>query len=383
MSQVSSVTFNTVIDSLRPLQKGPINGRALSKAFSTTQAFLAKSSPDDPNEECVRLIWTNLQTIQRFHQRGVKLYLPKDLLATAKKISERAEETRSTLFSDPSTIVKHIRNDFSYISKRQLNPSLMGSHRFEIRNMFSLPPDPHLIKFYGVNCQGALMLECGELDLFKWVEKQHPVSIKDVYNIALNIAQGLASMHQHGFIHRDIKPENIVISTSSDGFSVKLIDFDFMKFLTKKEQKNPPLVKGRPGTKEYFAPELCESPIASGTHAIVPLQLSSDVWSYGLTLYFLLTGQDLTCLLVDKDPLSYNDLYLLFQQPHSELKARITSYIGLIPQKLNQKKQISEEEREMLQKLLDILSTSLHLQPTMRPSMQQVAHILSHSLNRP
>ena len=90
--------------------------------------------------------------------------------------------------------------------------------------------------------------------------------------ICTQVADGLAAMHEAGYIHADIKPNNIMLDA---GGVVKLIDFG---------QSCPVgTVKERiQGTPDYIAPEQVKR------QAIVP---QTDVFNLGATMYWLLTGR--------------------------------------------------------------------------------------------
>jgi hypothetical protein len=76
-------------------------------------------------------------------------------------------------------------------------------------------------------------------------------------------------------IHRDIKPENIILS--NDGV-IKLIDFDASKEYKHWKTEDTTLM----GTKAYAAPE---------QHGYAMTDTKTDIFSLGLTLYHLLTGE--------------------------------------------------------------------------------------------
>ncbi|MCZ6703391.1 MAG: serine/threonine-protein kinase, partial [Ignavibacteria bacterium] len=63
--------------------------------------------------------------------------------------------------------------------------------------------------------------------LTKKIEKS-TIPIKEVINITIQIASGLAKAHQRGIVHRDIKPANIVVT--EDGL-VKILDFGIAKLI--------------------------------------------------------------------------------------------------------------------------------------------------------
>jgi serine/threonine protein kinase len=106
--------------------------------------------------------------------------------------------------------------------------------------------------------------------------KDERLKIKDILNYAKQIAEGLAGAHKKGIIHRDIKPANIMIT--EDGIA-KIVDFGLAK-LTGQTQ----LTKDGStlGTIAYMSPEQARG--AEVDH-------KTDIWSFGVLLYEIVTGQ--------------------------------------------------------------------------------------------
>ena len=110
---------------------------------------------------------------------------------------------------------------------------------------------------------------------------------RQVVELLVGVADGLAAAHSAGILHRDIKPENILVA--KNGYA-KLADFG----LAKLEERSTPeavthtVTEGptRPGviigTVAYMSPEQ-----ASGKS----LDLRSDIFSFGVVLYELLAGR--------------------------------------------------------------------------------------------
>jgi hypothetical protein len=104
-----------------------------------------------------------------------------------------------------------------------------------------------------------------------------PKPIPDVLAIGLQIAEALAAAHSSGVIHGDIKPENIILRPDD---YVKLLDFGLARKVTTEAIA---LGSGLTlGTLRYMSPEQARSE---------PLTPASDVFSFGLVLYELLTAR--------------------------------------------------------------------------------------------
>jgi Tol biopolymer transport system component len=120
-----------------------------------------------------------------------------------------------------------------------------------------------------------------------------PLSSRKAIDYGLQIAHGLAAAHDKGIIHRDLKPENIFITR--DG-RVKILDFGLAKLtstsisgeavpdaLTLAPNTKPGVIIG---TVDYMSPEQVQG--ASVDHR-------SDIFSFGLVLYEMLTGRCAFC----------------------------------------------------------------------------------------
>ncbi|MEN8007789.1 MAG: protein kinase [Candidatus Krumholzibacteriota bacterium] len=93
---------------------------------------------------------------------------------------------------------------------------------------------------------------------------------------ARQTALGLGDAHDHGVIHRDIKPANLIVTDRDD---VKILDFGLARLLGKARLTRTGTVMG---TAAYMSPEQARGEDV-GT--------SSDIWSLGVVLYEMLSGQ--------------------------------------------------------------------------------------------
>jgi WD40 repeat protein/serine/threonine protein kinase len=117
--------------------------------------------------------------------------------------------------------------------------------------------------------------------------EQNNLSVRERLNLFITICQAIQHAHQKGVIHRDIKPSNILI-TLHDGVPVpKVIDFGIAKATTGQPLTDKTLFTAFEqfvGTPAYMSPEQAEM---SG----LDVDTRSDVYSLGVLLYELLTGQ--------------------------------------------------------------------------------------------
>ncbi|MFQ5864891.1 MAG: protein kinase [bacterium] len=103
-----------------------------------------------------------------------------------------------------------------------------------------------------------------------------PLKLKETLDIAIQVVEGLAKAHKQGIVHRDIKPANIMIT--SDGI-VKIVDFGLAKLMGRTKLTKTGTTMG---TLSYMSPEQ-----ASGEE----IGHRTDIWSLGVVLYEMVTGQ--------------------------------------------------------------------------------------------
>ena len=118
-----------------------------------------------------------------------------------------------------------------------------------------------------------------------------PLTINEAIDISLQVASALASAHTAGIIHRDIKPDNIMVRR--DGI-VKVLDFGLAKLTERwrtdevdRDAATRAMVHTEPGTvmgtTAYMSPEQARG---------AEIDTRTDVWSLGVVLYEMVTGQE-------------------------------------------------------------------------------------------
>ncbi len=111
-------------------------------------------------------------------------------------------------------------------------------------------------------------------------EKRGSLSYKQAIDIGIQIADGLAAAHEKGIVHRDIKPENIMVR--KDGIA-QIMDFGLAKLKSSGSIITRLTKEGSTvGTAGYMSPEQVQGHDADHR---------SDIFSYGVLLYEMLTGQ--------------------------------------------------------------------------------------------
>ena len=100
------------------------------------------------------------------------------------------------------------------------------------------------------------------------------------------VCQAIQHAHQKGVIHRDIKPNNVLVTVADGQPLVKVIDFGIAKATNTQLTEKTLFTEFRQliGTPQYMSPEQAER---SG----VDVDTRSDIYSLGVLLYEILTGQ--------------------------------------------------------------------------------------------
>jgi len=155
----------------------------------------------------------------------------------------------------------------------------------EARSCCSLHhPNIVTVHDFGRTKDGTLYIVMELLDgtpLVKVVERGC-VELERVLNIGAQICAGLQEAHRNGIVHRDLKPDNIMLCPVEgiDDF-VKILDFGIAKSLDR-DVSSHSTVGAVVGTPAYMSPEH-----ASGD----PVDARSDIYSFGVLLYEMLTGR--------------------------------------------------------------------------------------------
>jgi len=154
---------------------------------------------------------------------------------------------------------------------------------------------PNIAHIYGLedaNGVKALVMELVEGPTLADRTAHGPIPLDEVLPIAKQIAEALEAAHEQGIVHRDVKPANVKVR--ADG-TVKVLDFGLAKALDlapASDLSQSPTITSPAmtrmgvimGTAAYMSPEQARGSV---------IDSRTDIWSFGVVLYEMLTGKTL------------------------------------------------------------------------------------------
>ena len=144
---------------------------------------------------------------------------------------------------------------------------------------------PSIIKLYEVFEDSRyvylIMEECtgGELfdRIYERITKKNLYTEKEAALIFKQYMSAICHCHSLNVCHRDLKPENLLLLNESEDSHLKVIDFGLSKIFNEVNHK----MSTKVGTAYYVSPE-----VLCGDY-----DEKCDIWSAGVILYILLTGE--------------------------------------------------------------------------------------------
>jgi serine/threonine protein kinase len=120
--------------------------------------------------------------------------------------------------------------------------------------------------------------------LEKLIKRSGQIEAKLALEIATQVTAGLAAVHEQNLVHRDIKPSNIMVRLKEErSVTAKIIDLGLAKTLDESASEAGISSPGAfAGTPEFASPE---------QFAGVGVDVRSDLYSLGVTLWVMVTGQ--------------------------------------------------------------------------------------------
>lgn len=167
------------------------------------------------------------------------------------------------------------------------------SLKTECETALSLPPHPNIAQYESVY---SFQLPTGMSDFaviqfypegsLKNLIEKNSLSYEQKLKLLEALLDGLEHLHTHHIIHRDLKPSNILIAKRMRGedcvYIPKIADFGLSKVIDGQHSHVSSSFAG--GTLEYSSPEQLKGQ---------PLYYNSDLWSWAVIAYEVLTGEKL------------------------------------------------------------------------------------------
>lgn len=218
-------------------------------------------------------------------------------------------------------IVRHKRNEkhfaCKFLQKVDHNPEALQNEVYTLRRL----DHPNIVRPFEVledsDTVFLLMELCAGGELFDRIDEEGHLSEASARTFAQQMLSALAYCHANGVVHGDIKPENFLLETADPDCSrLKLADFGVATCIRPAHvcPANPSrqwsfesglrwssscddLPAGQKqgtaselrGSLPYMAPELFRA--RSGANASTNVLAASDLWSCGVTIYVMLSGE--------------------------------------------------------------------------------------------
>ena len=171
-------------------------------------------------------------------------------------------------------------------SEQMSDPQVIERFRREAQAAARLKhPNVVTIHDFGVSSKNLvyLVMELIEGDSLRaLIKEQRPLPFSTTGEIIFQVCAALEEAHRRNIVHRDLKPDNIIVTTSSAGLRVKVLDFGIAKLrdlaVTADNLTQTGMVLGTP---RYMSPEQCMGEELDGR---------SDIYSLGIVLYEMLSG---------------------------------------------------------------------------------------------
>uniref|UniRef100_A0AAX7SGI9 Ribosomal protein S6 kinase n=1 Tax=Astatotilapia calliptera TaxID=8154 RepID=A0AAX7SGI9_ASTCA len=227
---------------------------------------------------------------------------------------------------------KHKQTGHEYAVKIVSRRMEANTHR-EIAALRQCESHPNIVKLYDIFTDQYHTYLVMELlrggELLERIKRKKLFGEAEASQLLQSLVSAVSFMHEAGVVHRDLKPENVLFADEGEDSVLKVIDFGFARLCP---AGSAPL-QTPCFTLQYAAPELFES---------AGYDKACDLWSLGVILYTMLSGQ------------------VPFQ---SEQRGMTSSYAADIMQKIKEGdfsldgepwKGVSEDAKELVKGLLTV-----------------------------
>lgn len=166
---------------------------------------------------------------------------------------------------------EHLKNELR-VGRSMSHPALI-----KVRELVLGAPRPYLVmeRFPGPSLRERLGAERS------W-GSGGPQNVAEIVQHLALLADGLAYMHDRGWVHCDVKPQNILVGAENEtrlidmALAVRIKRRGFLRRLLSRRKRSTQ------GTRSYMSPEQIRGQ---------PLDGHTDVYSLGITLFEVLTGR--------------------------------------------------------------------------------------------
>ncbi|MCR9197942.1 MAG: serine/threonine protein kinase [Planctomycetaceae bacterium] len=129
---------------------------------------------------------------------------------------------------------------------------------------------------------------CDGPNLHRWLQQNKTVPCRTAAAFVRDLAEAMQHAHNRGVVHRDLKPANVMTvaaqnSKQTAGINLRITDFGLARLYGEHLQETNSSYFW--GTPNYMAPELLTGSPDAET------QPATDIYSLGVILYEILTGQ--------------------------------------------------------------------------------------------
>lgn len=276
------------------------------------------------------------------------------------------------------SVYKGTLSNGSIVAIKQLENAIRGDKEFESQVAFLHSLNhPNIVQLNGFCADGSRRLlisdymSHGSLDA--WIFNKPINKLEDItclssssthassldwktrFSIALDVAKGLAFLHENNLIHLNIKPQNILLD---DKFVAKLSDYGLSRLM---DQEEGCLIMHMRGATGYMAPEWLQHACATE---------KSDVYSYGMVLMEMLGGRKNVDLSKERESWFFP---LLAAKMYKEGKV-----LEVLDENLTKstRNAIGEAECEQAKRVMQIAFWCILESPTKRPDMGNLLSML-------
>ncbi|KAI5055765.1 hypothetical protein GOP47_0029286 [Adiantum capillus-veneris] len=262
----------------------------------------------------------------------------------------------------------------SVVAIKQLESAIRSDKEFECQVVYlSSLNHPNLVRLTGFSNNGSRhfivseYMQNGSLDawlFYKAIGKDSssssPLDWVTRFKIALDVAKGLAFLHQSNLVHMDVKPQNILLD---EKFVAKLSDYGLSRLMDQEDGSLIMHMRGMPG---YMAPEWVQHACATE---------KGDVYSYGMVLMEMLGGRKNVDLSQKRENWYFPILAAKMLKENKVLE--------VLDEKLTKCKAMGEAECEQARKLMLVAFWCIVENPSKRPDMGSILSMLQGHVEVP